>query len=358
MSERDANTAGLDPQATMTAAVVREHGGVEVIRFETRPVPVAGPGQVRVRVRAVGLNHLDTWVRRGVPGHVFPLPLVLGSDGAGVVDAIGEGVQNCRPGDEVVIFPGTSCGVCAACVAGTDQLCREYRILGEARDGTCAGYVVVPAANVAPKPARLSFAEAGAFALVFLTAWSMLVDKAGLRAGETVLVHAGGSGVGGAAIQIARLLGATVIATAGTPEKCAQSKALGADEAIEYRTTDFADAVRKLTGKRGVDVVVEHVGAATFERSVRSLARGGRLVTCGATTGGKVELSLHQVFFKNLAILGSTMGSKGQLWTILRLVEAGRLRPVVAKTLPLDGLRDAHRELEARTWFGKLVIEL
>lgn len=341
----------------MIAAVVREHGGVDAIRFEERPAPPATPGHVRVRVLAAGLNHLDTWVRRGVPGHTFPLPLVLGSDGAGVIDAIGEGVTSCQPGDEVVVFPGTSCGACAACLSGEDQLCREYRILGEARDGTCAGFVVVPAANVAPKPARLSFPESASFALVFQTAWSMLVRKASLRAGETVLVHAGGSGVGSAAIQIGKLFGATVFATAGSPEKCAQSKALGADEAIDYRTTDFADAVKKLTGKRGVDVVVEHVGALTFDKSLRCLARGGRLVTCGATTGGKVELSLHQVFFKNLAILGNTMGSKGDLWTILRLIDAGRLRPVLARTMPLSALRDAHRLLEERAVFGKIAVE-
>jgi len=342
---------------TMTAAVVREHGGVDRILFEVRPVPPVGPGQVRVRVLAAGVNHLDTWVRRGVPGHVFPLPLVLGSDGAGVVDAVGDGVTSSRPGDEVVLFPGTSCGACAACLCGEDQLCREYRILGEARDGACADFVVVPAANVAPKPASLSFVEAASFALVFQTAWSMLVRKAALRAGETVLVHAAGSGVGSAAVQIARLFGARVVATAGSAAKCAQARALGADEVIDYTTTDFADAVRKLTNKRGVDVVVEHVGAATFDRSLRSLARGGRLVTCGATTGGKVEISLHQIFFKNLSILGSTMGSKGDLWTILRLFASGRLRPVVAEVMPLSALRVAHGRLEERSVFGKLVVE-
>ncbi|MFO1053739.1 MAG: zinc-binding dehydrogenase [Planctomycetota bacterium] len=341
----------------MRAALVREHGGVERILFEDRDVPAVGPGEVRVRIRAAGLNHLDTWVRRGVPGHTFPLPLVLGSDGAGVIDALGDGVAKLAIGDEVVIFPGTSCGVCAACVSGVDQLCREYRILGEARDGTCAEFVVVPSANLAPKPASLDFVAAASFALVFQTAWTMLVRKASLRAGETVLVHAGGSGVGSAAVQIARLFGATVIATAGSPAKCAQAKALGADEVIDHTASDFYEVVRRITGKRGVDVVFEHVGAATFERSMRCLARGGRLVTCGATTGGKVDISLHQVFFKNLSILGSTMGSKGDLWTILGLVAKGTLRPVVAEVMPLTALREAHAKIEGRGLFGKIVVE-
>lgn len=341
----------------MIAAVVREHGGYERILFEERPMPEPGAGEVRVAVHAAGLNHLDTWVRRGVPGHVFPLPLVLGSDAAGVVDAVGPGVTTVKVGDEVVVFPGTSCGACPACAMGEDQLCREYAILGEGRDGTCAEAVVVPAANVAPKPATLDFVAAAAFGLVFQTAWSMLVRKAALRAGETVLVHAGGSGVGSAAVQIAKLFGARVIATAGSPAKCEQAQALGADAVIDYSTADFAIAVRKLTDKRGVDIVFEHVGAATFDRSIKSLARGGRLVTCGATTGGKVELSLHQVFFKNLSILGNTMGSKGDLWTILGLMGSGQLRPVVAETMPLTALQQAHRKLEDRAVFGKIVIE-
>jgi NADPH:quinone reductase-like Zn-dependent oxidoreductase len=341
---------------TMRCVVVREHGGFDRLRLEERPVPVPGPGQVRVRLAAIGLNHLDTWVRRGVPGHTFPLPIVPSSDGAGVVDALGPGAFGVKEGDAVVVLPGVSCGVCEACQSGLDQLCRHYHILGESGDGTCAEYVCVPAANVAPKPARLAMPEAAAVGLVFQTAWNMLVRRAELRAGETVLVHAGLSGVGSAAVQIARMLGAQVVATAGGAEKCARVQALGAHHVVDSKAKDFVAEVRAFTGTAGVQVVFEHVGAATFDGSLKCLARGGRLVTCGATTGGNVQLSLHAVFFKSLSILGSTMGSKGDLRTILRLVEQGRLSPVLDRTLPLANVAEAHRLLEERQALGKLVL--
>lgn len=340
----------------MRCVVVREHGGVDVLRLEERPVPAPGPGHVRVRVRAIGLNHLDTWVRRGVPGHTFPLPLIPSSDACGVVDALGPGVRGVREGDAVVVLPGVSCGACEACQTGVDQLCRDYHILGESCDGTSAEFVCVPVANTAPLPARLSPEQGASFGLVFLTAWNMLVRRAELRAGETVLVHAGLSGVGSAAVQIARLLGAQVIATAGGAAKCAKVQALGAHHVIDYTATDFAAEVRALTGKAGVQVVFEHVGAATFAGSLKCLARGGRVVTCGATTGGNVQLSLHQVFFKNLSILGSTMGSKGDLRTILRLFEQGHFTPVLDRALPMAQVAEAHRLLEARAALGKLVL--
>ncbi|MCB9879001.1 MAG: zinc-binding dehydrogenase [Planctomycetes bacterium] len=340
----------------MRCVVVREHGGVEKLRLEERAMPTPGPGQVRVRMLAVGLNHLDTWVRRGVPGHTFPLPLVMSSDGCGVIDALGPGAAGCREGDEVVVLPGVSCGACEACQSGVDNLCRSYHILGESCDGTAADYVCVPVANVAPKPLRLSVAEAAAVPLVFQTAWNMLVRRAELRAGETVLVHAGLSGVGAAAVQIARALGAQVIATAGGEAKCERVRALGAHHCIDYTAGDFVGAVKQLTGKAGVQVVFEHVGAATFAGSIKCLARGGRLVTCGATTGGNVELSLHQVFFKSLSILGSTMGSKGDLRAVLRMFELGTFRAVVDRTLPLADVATAHTLLESRAAMGKVVL--
>jgi NADPH:quinone reductase-like Zn-dependent oxidoreductase len=343
---------------TMRCVVVREHGGVDKLRLEERPVPTPLPGQVRVRMQAVGLNHLDTWVRRGVPGHTFPLPLVTSSDGCGVVDALGAGVTGIAAGDPVVVLPGVSCGACEACQQGQDNLCRHYHILGESCDGTAADYVCVPVANVAPKPRALSAPEAASICLVFQTAWHMLVRRAELRAGETVLVHAGLSGVGSAAVQIANALGAQVIATAGGPEKCAKVKALGAHHVIDHRTQDVAATVRTLTGKAGVPVVFEHVGASTFETSLKVLQRGGRLVTCGATTGGNVSLSLHAVFFKSLSILGSTMGQKGDLRQILRLFDQGRFRPVLDRALPLAQVGDAHRLLEERQALGKLVLTL
>lgn len=341
----------------MRCVVVREHGGFERLQLEQRPLPEPAPGQVRVRVQAIGLNHLDTWVRRGVPGHTFPLPLIPSSDACGTIDALGHGVADWHEGDPVVVLPGVSCGACEACQTGLDQLCRGYRILGENCDGTSAEYVCLPASNVAPKPRALSAPEAASVCLVFQTAWNMLVRRAELRAGETVLVHAGLSGVGSAAVQIANVLGAQVIATAGSPEKCARVKALGAHHVIDYRTQDFVAEVKSITGKAGVQVVFEHVGEATFGGSLKCLQRGGRLVTCGATTGGDVRLSLHAVFFKSLSILGSTMGSKGDLRTILRLFDQGRLRPVLDRVLPMAEVAEAHRLLEAREALGKLVLQ-
>lgn len=340
----------------MRCVVVREHGGYDRLRLEERAVPAPGPGQVRVRVQAVGVNHLDTWVRRGVPGHTFPLPLVLGSDAAGVVDALGAGAAGCKEGDPVVVLPGVSCGVCEACQSGLDQLCRHYHILGESCDGTAAEFACVPAANVAPLPQGLSVPEAASIGLVFQTAWNMLVRRAELRAGETVLVHAGLSGVGSAAVQIARVLGAQVLATAGGAAKCARVQALGAHHVIDHQSQDVVAEVRKHTGKAGVQVVFEHVGAATFDGSLKCLARGGRLVTCGATTGGAVQISLHAVFFKSLSILGSTMGSKGDLRRILTMFGQGRFRAVLDRTLPLAQAGEAHRLLEERQALGKLAL--
>ena len=347
----------MTPTNTMRAAIVRAHGGLDAVAVENVPVPEPAPDEVRVRVRAAGLNHLDMWVRKGVPGHHFPLPLVLGCDFAGVVDAVGStAVRNARIGDEVCVAPGFSCGTCAACLAGDDNLCKGYGIFGEMRDGGCAEYAVVPAANLLPKPADMTWEAAAAWPLAFLTAWHMLVARANLRPGETVLVHAAGSGVGSAAVQIAKLLGARVIATASTAAKLARARDLGADDVIDYAKEDFAKAVRALTGKRGVDVVFEHTGSATWDGSVKSLVWGGRLVTCGATSGFDASFDLRVLFFKQLSFLGSTMGSRAELWTVLDLIRAGKLRPVVDRVLPLDRVRDAHAAMEGREQFGKIVV--
>lgn len=340
----------------MRAVVIREHGGFDRLTLEDRPIPEPGPGAVRVAIRAAALNQLDTWVRRGVPGHRFPLPLVPGSDGAGVVDAVGEGVTDLQVGDPVVVLPGLSCGHCRMCLSGRDELCDRYEILGETRDGTCAEQVVLPRANVAPKPENLDFAQAACVPLVFMTAWSMLVRKAALQAGELLLVQAGASGVGSAAIQIGRLVGARVFATAGSPEKCALAEELGAEAAFDYRQTDFVAEVQGRVGRGAVDVVFEHVGAETFDGSIKLLRRGGRLVTCGATSGAEVTLNLRRLFFKNLAVLGSTMGSRGDLLRILELVEQGSLRPVLGETMALDQVAAAHERLESRAVLGKIAL--
>jgi NADPH:quinone reductase-like Zn-dependent oxidoreductase len=341
----------------MRCVVVREHGSTDVLRFDERPVPAPGPGEVRVRVEACALNHLDTWVRRGVPGHTFPLPLIPGSDVAGVVEALGPGVANANPGDRVAVAPGVSCGVCRACLSGRDQLCPSYGILGETRDGGYAEQIVVPARNLIAIPDTMSFPDAASVSLVFMTAWHMLVARCELRPGEDVLVHAAGSGIGTAAIQIARLFGARrVIAVASTPEKLEKARALGATHGINSRTEDIAAAVKKLTERKGVDVVVEHTGADTWDASMRSVKWAGRIVTCGATSGFEVKLDLRPVFFKSLSILGSTMGGQGELREVWDHVRSGTLRPVVDVVWPLDRVHDAHERIARREQFGKIVL--
>lgn len=340
----------------MRAVVVREHGGYDKLLFEDRPVPEPGPCEVRVRIRAAGLNHLDTWVRRGVPGHTFPLPMVLGCDGAGVVDALGPGVRHLEAGQRVLVAPGYVETPDAFSAKGLDHLSPGYGIFGEMRDGTCAEYVVAPRENVIPIPGEVSFEVAAAFPLVTLTAWGMLVRRAKLAAGETVLIHAAGSGVSTAALQIARLLGASkILATTASPMKAERARGLGVDEVLDYTEEDWPRRVKKLTGG-GVDVVVDHVGPATFGGSLRSLVKGGRLVTCGATTGPATEVNLNLVFFKSLSILGSTMGSLGDVHRCLELVATGQLHPVVDDVLPLEDVAEAHRRIESREVFGNLVL--
>jgi NADPH:quinone reductase-like Zn-dependent oxidoreductase len=328
-----------------------------VLRPEELPDPVAGPGQALVRVRAVALNHLDIWVRKGWPGLKLAFPHLLGADVAGVVEAVGPGVAGAAAGDEVVLNPGVSCGRCRMCLLGRDVECRQYAILGEHVGGGYAELLAVPAQNLLPKPRNLTFEEAACIPLTFLTAWHALVSRAALRAGETVLVHAAGSGVGSAAVQIARLVGATVLATAGSPWKCEAARALGAHHAIDYEKQDFLAEVKRLTGKRGVDVVFEHVGKSTWERSLLATAVGGRVVTVGATTGYDPPTDLRQVFYRSISVLGSTMGSKGELFDVLRLVEEGRLRPVLDRVLPLADAARAQELLASRAQFGKVVLQ-
>ncbi len=340
----------------MRAVVIHEHGDLDRLVLEDRPTPEPGPGEVRVKVVACAMNHLDTWVRRGVPGHRFPLPIVPGCDFAGTVDAIGDGVSNVALGDEVCVAPGFGCGTCEECADGDDNLCRRYGIFGETCDGGCAEFAVIPARNALPKPSRLSWEEAAAAPLAYLTAWHMVVHRAKLEPGQTVLVQAGGSGVGVAAIQIAKLLGAKVITTAGTDEKVARAVALGADVGVNYRTHDFLKEVKAWTGKAGVDVAIDHVGEPTIGKSIAALKKGGALVTCGATAGFELKTDLRLVFFKSLSILGSTMGSLGEVHDVLRLMEDGRLTPVVHSVLPLEEIREAHRILGDREVFGKVVV--
>jgi NADPH:quinone reductase-like Zn-dependent oxidoreductase len=336
---------------------MRSHGGPEVLRLEELPDAVDGPGLVLVRVEAVALNHLDIWVRQGWPGLKLAFPHVLGSDVAGVVEAVGPGVTGIRSGDQVLVNPGLSCGRCRECLSGRDNLCRGYAILGEHVPGGYAEQLAVPAQNIVPKPPGLSFEEAACVPLVFLTAWHAIVARADLRPGETILVHAGGSGVGSAAIQIAKLLGARVLTTAGTDEKCEKALKLGADHAINYEKEDFLAAVKKITDKRGADVVFEHVGKFTWEKSILALTGGGRVVTVGATTGYDPPTDLRHVFYRQLSVLGSTMGSKGELLEVLKFVEQGRLRPILDRVVPLADAAKAQVLLADRAQFGKVVLK-
>ncbi|MFL5304770.1 MAG: zinc-binding dehydrogenase [Polyangia bacterium] len=346
----------------MRAALFRRHGGPEVMEVADVPAPVPGPGQVAVRVSAAALNHVDLWLRRGLPALPVALPHVLGGDACGVVAALGPGVvppEGAALGDRVLLNPGLSCGRCVACLDGRDNFCPEYRMMGEQAWGAQAEEVVVPVQNLVPAPrdrVPLDDAQLAAIPTVFMTAWQMLVDRAGIRQGETVLVLAAGSGVGSAAVQIAKLYGARVIATASTPAKLAAARTLGADETIDSSTGDFLAEVKRLTGRRGADIVIEHVGAATFPQSIVACAKGGRIVTCGATAGYEPVINLRHVFWRQLSILGSTMASKSRLFTLLDLFAAGRLRPVVDRVLPLTEIAAAHRLLESRATFGKLVL--
>jgi len=340
----------------MKAVIFSQHGGPEVLKYTEIADPQIKANEVLIEVRACALNHLDVWVRGGLPGIKIPLPHILGDDVAGVVREAGELVTWTKPGDEVMIQPGVSCGHCIECLAGRDNMCDSYDMIGYRRDGGYAELLSAPGVNVIPKPKNLSWPEAAALPLVTLTAWHMLVTRAQVQPGEDVLIHAAGSGVGSLGIQIAKLRGARVIATASSEEKLSKARELGADETINYTRDDWPREVRTLTGGRGVDVVFEHTGEATWPGSIVSLKKGGRLVTCGATSGFDARTDLRQVFYRHLTILGSMMGSKAELLAAMKFIESGQIRAVVDRTLPLAEARRAHELMEDRAQFGKLVL--
>jgi NADPH:quinone reductase-like Zn-dependent oxidoreductase len=340
----------------MKAVVFNEHGGPEVLHYTEVADPQIKANEVLIAVRACALNHLDVWARRGLPGIRIPLPHILGNDIAGVVRACGELVTWVHVGDEVMLQPGVSCGHCIECLRGQDNLCAEYDILGYRRDGGYAEFVAAPGVNVIPKPKGLNWEEAAALPLVTVTAWHMLVTRASVQPGEDVLIHAAGSGVGSIGIQVAKLRGARVIATAGSDEKLAKARELGADETINYTREDWPQEVRRLTGKRGVDVVFEHTGAETWPGSIASLAKNGRLVTCGATSGYDAGTDIRRLFYNHLTFLGSFMGSKAELLDAMKFIETGAIRAVVDRVLPLREARRAHELMEDRAQFGKLVL--
>ena len=344
----------------MKAVRIHQFGGPEVLTYEDIPDPEARKDQVLVRVKACSLNHLDVWVRKGLPG--VKLPHILGSDIAGEVAEIGEYVSGFGVGQRVLVAPMHFCGSCGKCLAGVQNQCREFTVLGNAVDGGNCELLAVPAGNVIPIPDGLDFPldfnQAASVPLVFVTAWHMLVGLAAVRPGQTVLVLGASSGVGIAAIQIAKLFHCRVITTAGDEAKLEKAGALGADYGINHYKQKISEEVRKITNKEGVDIVIEHVGAATWDESVRSLKTGGKLVTCGATTGAAVSLDLRHLFARQLSLLGSYMGTMGELREVLGHVFAGRLKPVVDRVFPLTEVRAAHEYLEKSQMFGKVILTL
>lgn len=341
----------------MKAMMLNAFGGPDVLHMADVPAPEPAPNQTLVRVRACGVNYLDLWVRNGQRARGVTLPHILGSEIAGEVEHMGAAGGPLAPGQPVAVAPWLFCGHCEYCLRGEETLCLHSDIIGRVSQGGYAEYVVAPTANLIPLPSNVDFNGAAAVTLAALTAWHMLVERARLRPGEDVLVLGGASGVGSAAVQIARLMGARrVIATAGTPDKLDKARSLGADAVINHYEADIREEVRRLTAKRGVDVVVEHVGAATWEKSVACLARAGRLVTCGATTGSDVHLDIWPLFAKKNTILGSYGGTRADLRQVLDLVAAKKLAPVIDRLLPLEQLPEAHRLLEAGDHAGKIVM--
>jgi NADPH:quinone reductase-like Zn-dependent oxidoreductase len=335
---------------------IHEEGGAANLRLEDVPVPEPIGSAALVEVRAAALNHIDVGVRHGVAGGLEPR--TLGADGAGVVAALGPDAEGVEPGQPVLINPGLFCRRCRFCLAGEHSMCVRFRVLGEHVDGTNADYVIVPARNLHPIPAGWTFDEASAFGLTFVTAWRMLITKARLEPGEWVLIWGVGGGVASAALEICRAAGARAIVTSQSDAKLERARELGAVATINHQRDDVADAVRSLTDGRGVDVVVEHVGAATWARSIDALARGGRLVTCGATSGGQPPAGLHRIFWKQITVFGTSMGSDPEFRAVLELGAAGRIRPQVDTVFPLERFADAHARLEAAEQFGKVVLRV
>ncbi|HEY4962977.1 MAG TPA: zinc-binding dehydrogenase [Candidatus Limnocylindrales bacterium] len=338
----------------MKAVRIHEFGGPEVLKYEDVPDPELRKDYVLVRIRACALNHLDLWVRKGLPG--VKLPHILGSDIAGEVVECGEYIDDLKPGTRVLLSPMLYCGHCEQCNSGRQNFCPQFAVLGNNAEGGNCELIAVPRANVIPIPDALGYTEAASVPLVFLTAWHMLVGNARLRAGQTVLVLGAGSGVGSAAIQICKMLGAEVIATAGDERKLAKARELGADHTIDHYKQKISSEVKRITNKRGVDIVFEHVGTATWAESIKSLKYGGTLVTCGATTGFDATLDLRVLFARQLSFHGSYMGGMGELDEVLKHVFAGKLKPVVDRTFPLSETRGAHEYLAGGEQFGKVVV--
>jgi NADPH:quinone reductase-like Zn-dependent oxidoreductase len=339
----------------MKAVIVREHGGLDKLLFEQAEKPRIKPDEVLVAVKATGINHLDLWVRKGVPGHKFPLPMIPGTDVAGEIAELGSLVTGFKVGDRVAVMPGFADPLSEQALSGQDHLARDYGIFGETRNGGCAEFLDAPARNLLRMPANMSFTDAAACPLAFLTAWTML-KKSDVKAGDLVLMHAAGSGVTSAGIQLAKLIGANVIATAGSDDKLEKARKLGADHVINYRG-DWVEEVKKLTQRAGVDVIFDHVGPDTFDGDMKVIKWGGRYVTCGSTTGGEVKLNMRALFFKRISLIGSTMGPKADQIQVWKLLCAGKVKPVVDRVFAVRDIRAAHEYVESRKAFGKVVLD-
>ena len=343
----------------MKAVRIHEHGGVDKLRYEEAENPrISSPNEVIVKLRAASVNHIDIWVRLGATGIAIPMPHILGGDGAGVIFEVGGEVSNVRPGDAVCLYLFSGCGQCEFCLSHRDFMCVYVRALGERLDGTYAEYVRLPAENCFPIPAGMSFAEAAAFPLVFVTVWRMLITNARLKPGETILIIGIGGGVAGAALQVAKKIGANVIVTSGSDEKLELAKKYGAAHTINHREKDFAQEVRALTGNRGVDVVLDCVAGEVWQKSLAALARGGRLVTCGATAGGSPETDLTPIFTKHLQIFGSTLGSRDDFRQLLSFMAAAEIKPIIDQVFPLSEAAAAQRRMEEAKQFGKIVLQI
>ncbi len=345
--------------STMKAVTFHEHGGLEKLTYEDVPLPHVGPDEILIQVKACALNHLDIWIRQGIPNYTISLPHISGSDISGVIVSLGSAYSgHLSPGQSVFVMPGISWGNCDHCAIGMENRCAHYQILGAQRNGGYAEFVSVPATNVLPLPKTLSFEQAAAFPLVSVTAWHMVKTLANVQPGETVLVMGAGSGVGGMAIQMANLLGAQVFSTVGDSDKKEKAKLLGADEVIIHSAEDISERVGEKTHGRGVDVVIEHIGQEVWDQCLKSLSRGGRLVTCGATTGGASQFDARFLYSRHLTIMGSYMGTRDELLETTRLIETDKLRPIVDSIFPLTETRMAQEHMVARKIFGKIVLNV
>jgi len=335
---------------------IHGHGDASVLQCDDIAQPTCNLDKVILKVKAASINHLDVWVRIGLPGLPIPLPLVMGSDASGIITDVGKNVSNWKVGDAVVVQPGTFCGECESCISGKENYCTHYGILGETENGVQAEFVSLSPKNIYPKALHLSFEEAASMPLVFMTAYQMLITRAQLQSNETVLVYGATSGVGSAAIQIAKDRGATVIATVGAAEKFDHAQDMGADHIVNHYDKDWHKSVKDMVGKKGVNVIFEHVGAATWLYSMRLLGKNGRVVTCGATTGAKVHLDLAHLFMKQQTILGSTMSDISSFKAVMDKINSGKFKPFVDKIFSFDEIQVAHERIENGEQIGKIVL--